>query len=185
MIKRFVGLLIAAALMAAPGLAADLTEDAARRFVASLDAIEPLSAELEAASDEVPFDPFPKKGEPFAPYTQGLATMKEKLPDIHKRLSAAVKTHGFSASDWAATGDKVMLAYMGLELDKQGPEAMAQFKAMDEAMLDQMPPQMRERIERVFAMVEAAADAPDADKKAIAAVMDDLTAYMEREEARR
>lgn len=184
--KHFIAAIIASFMVTLtanpPAFAADrdaaLTEDAARRFVDSLEDIDPIADEINANPEfEAAFDPVPALGKPFAPYTTGLAVMKDQMPDLHQRVTAIAKKHGFKPAQWASAGDKVLLAYLATEVDGQQMD-MAEIKAMDPAMLDQAPPQMRAQIERIFAMIEAVENVPDADKAAIRPVMQQLEKYM-------
>ncbi len=166
---------------------AALTVDAAKRFVASLDSVKTLGDRLEAEGKaaEMQIEMQPKPGEPFEPYSKSVTVLKDKYPDEYGKLKSAVKAHGFSAEEWGATGDKVMIAYFARKMEKENPGAMAQMQAMDPAMLEQMPPQMKEQIMQAKAMMETISDVPPENKKVVAEIEDDLDAYMEAEQAAR
>ena len=158
-----------------------LTADTAKRFVASLPSVEDLGKELEAEgkTDEMRFDTDPKAGQEFKPYSNAVKALKAKYPSDYGRLSMAVKPHWFSAEEWGAAGDKVMIAYMALKMEKESPDAMAQMQAMDPAMLDMMPPEMKAQMAQMKAMMETVAAASPEDKKAVAEVEGELDAYMD------
>ncbi|WP_375201953.1 hypothetical protein [Hyphococcus sp.] len=162
-----------------------LTADTAKRFVASLPSVETLAESLEAEGrvEEMRFDTEPKAGEEFKPYSKAVMALKAKYPSDYGKLSSAVKPHGFTAEEWGVAGDKVMIAYMALKMDKEDPGAMAQMEAMDPAMLEMMPPEMKAQMERVKAMMATIAAASPEDKKAVAEVEDELDAYMDEQGA--
>lgn len=161
-----------------------LTEDEAKRFVASLYSVETLGEDLEAQGkiENLNVDAKPKAGEAFKPYSNAVTALSKKYPADHAKLAKAVKAHGFSADDWGVVGDRVMIAYMAVKMEEDDPQAMAMMEGMDASMLEMMPPEMRTQMEGAFAMMETVKNAPASDKAAIAAVKADLDAYMEREE---
>lgn len=185
--KKFIMAVGAAILVAAgPAFAGDavLTADMAKRFVASLPSVESLGKELESEgkTDEMRFDKNPKAGEEFKPYSNAVMALKAKYPSDYNRLSSAVKPHGFSAENWGAAGDKVMIAYMALKMDKDNPGAMAQMEAMDPSMLEMLPPDMKAQFERVKVMMDTVASVSPEDKKAVAEVEDELDSYMSEQD---
>ncbi len=187
--KKFIMAIGAVLLLAAgPAFAGDtaLTADAAKRFVASLPSVESLGKKLEAEgrTDEMRVDTQPKPGEEFKPFSNAVKALKMKHPSDYGELSSAVKPHGFNPEDWGLAGDKVMIAYMALKMDKENPGVMAQMEAIDPEMLKMMPPEMKAQMEQVKMMMETVADASPEDKKAVAEVEDELDAYMENQAER-
>lgn len=188
MLKHLFAAAAAALLMTAGAGAADkpLTADAAKRFVASLDDIETLGREFEAEGkvDNMKIDTMPKAGEPFKPFSKSVTALKAQYPGDYAKLQNAVKPHGFSAEDWSVAGDQVMIAYMALRMEEENPQALAQMQqmhAMDKSMLDQLPPEMKAQMNMAMAMMETVQNASAEDKKAVAAVKDDLDAYVEKQ----
>ena len=105
MLKQVIGALGAFMLLTAPVGAADsaaLTPDTAKRFVASLDAMETLGKELDAAgkADKLKVDIEPKAGEAFKPFSKTVTALKAQYPADYAKLQTAVKPHGFSAENW-------------------------------------------------------------------------------------
>ena len=92
MFKKIIASFIIAAMAAAPALAGGLSKDAAARFVATLADLKPIMEEI-ADKDETlgGFDVTPKRGEPYAPYTDGMAVLKERDPALHKKMRAITK----------------------------------------------------------------------------------------------
>ena len=160
-----------------------LTEDQAKRFVASLTSVEALGDALEAEGkiENLQIDSQPKAGEAFQPYSRAVAALAKKYPADHDKLAKALKPHGFSADNWGSVGDRVMIAYLAVKMQEDDPQAMQMMDGMDASMLEMMPPEMRAQMEGVFAMMETVKNAPAEDKEAISAVKAELDAYMERD----
>lgn len=187
MLRTIAAAASAAIIMTVGALAADapLTADTAKRFVASLEAVEQLGAELEAEgkTEQLQFDQQPKAGEAFKPYSKAMLALKEKYPGDYAKLRSAVKPHGFTVEDWGYAGDRVMVAYLALKMEEENPQALQQMQAMDKSMLDMLPPDMKAQFAQAMVMMETVQNAPAGDKEAVAAVKDDLDAYMERDAA--
>lgn len=185
--KLFAAALGAALLIVAGASANDaapLTDEKIRNFVATMPAVKTLARDLEASGKDkaLEIDAMPKAGEPFRPYAKSVAALKEKHPAEHARLAAAVKPQGFSADGWAATGDRVVLAYIAEKAAKENPEALAHMQAMDPAMLAMMPPEMRAQMETAMAMMEAVKAAPAADRAAVRPHLAALDAMLDVED---
>ena len=182
---RLFAVITSSLLFAAAAFAGDkpLTEDEARRFVASLTSVEALGDALEAEGkiENLRVDAQPKAGEAFRPYSSAVAALADKYPADHAKLAKALQPHGFSAGDWGAVGDRVMIAYLAVKMEEDDPQTMQMMEGMDASMMEMMPPEMRAQMEGVFAMMETVRNAPAEDKQTIAAVKDDLDAYMERD----
>ncbi len=159
-----------------------LTENQAKRFVASLESVDSMRDRLEAEGkiDNIEIATKPKPAEAFRPYSKAVTALKDKYPADHARLAKIVKTHGFSAKDWGDAGDRVMIAYMALKMQDEDPRTMQMMGSMDKSMLDMVPPEMRAQLESTFAMMEAVKNVPEADKIAVASVKGDLDAYMDK-----
>ncbi len=159
-----------------------LTENQAKRFVASLDSVDAMRDKLEAEGkiDNINIATKPEAGEAFRPYSKAVTALKDKYPADHARLAKIVKPHGFSAKDWGATGDRVMVAYMALKMQEEDPRTMQMMETMDKSMLDMVPPEMRAQLESTFAMMEAVKNVSEADKIAVAPVKAALDAYMDK-----
>ncbi len=171
-------------LMISGAVAADqqpLTEDQAKRFAATLPALDALKGEMEAdgKNEQLAIETKPKAGEKFTPYSNAVAVLKEQYPSDHNKLANAVKPHGFTTTEWGGVGDRVMIAYMALKMQEQDPKSMAMMEGMDASMLNMVPPEMREQLESTFAMMETVKNAPEADKKAVQSVKADLDKHMD------
>jgi len=162
---------------------APLTEDQAQRFVKTLPALDALKTEMDAEgkSDRMEVATQPKAGEPFRPYSNAVATLKKEYPADHARLAKAVKPHGFSAQEWGAVGDRVIIAHIANKMQKEDPRTMAMMESMDQSMIDMMPPEMQAQLAAAFAMMETVKNAPAEDREVAATVGDELDEYMENE----
>ncbi|WP_425410354.1 hypothetical protein [Hyphococcus sp.] len=185
MLKSCIAGVSALLFLASGALAADkpLTEDQAKRFVETLEAVEELGKEFETEGkmEEFRLATTPVAGEAFKPYSGAVASLKENHPGDHARLEKAVKPHGFSADEWAGVGDRIMVAYLAVKMEEENPQAMAQMASMDKSMLDMMPPDMQAQMAQALAMVETIKNATPEDKAAVASVREDLDAYMEKQ----
>ena len=160
-----------------------LTEDQARRFIASLEDVDKLAKALEEAGDPaLEINTQPKAGEEFSPYGRMIPVIKEKHQSVHKRLAAAVKPHGFSTDEWGETGDRLFIAYMAVKMDEENPGALAQMKAMDKSMLEMLPAAQRAQFESAMAMAETVEKAPAADKEVAKSVQKEMDAYVNRQQ---
>ena len=156
--------------MTGTAFAADpLTADQVTRFVATLAPVDALADRLdtEGKLDGLVDKRGPRAGEDFKPYSTGVAALKKTQPAEYPKLTAILKPHGFTADQWSAVGDRVMIAYMALKMDAENPGAAAGMEGMDPAMLAQMPPEVRAQMAGMMAMMETVKKAPAADKAAV------------------
>lgn len=163
-------LFAAAQLAAEPAAArAPLEAGAVERFIAAMAEVEAFGDELEARGrlEALTLETQPRLGEPFAPFSNTVAALAARHPDEHARLAAIVGAHGFTPARWGETGDRILVAYLAEKMAQQDPAAMAQMAAMDRSMLDELPPEMKTRMEAVFAMMETVRDADPADRAAV------------------
>jgi len=155
---------------ASPALAeAPLTDDQVTRFIATLAPVEEMGKRLEAEGKIAKLfdEKNPAMGCEFKPYSTGVSELKKDHPGEYAALGGALKPHGFSQDQWAATGDRVMRAYIAVKMEQENPNYAQEMPALDPSMLEQMPPQMRAQIEGALAMVEAVKETPAADKAAV------------------
>jgi hypothetical protein len=166
---------VAAALAASP-----LAGDQVARFVDTLEPVQGMADRLEkdGKTDVLKANQQPTLGKSFKPYSDGVAALKKTLPGEHAELAGIVKSHGFTTEQWAAVGDRVILAYMAIKMEDEQPGAMAQMAQMDPAMLDMMPPEMRDQMAGAMAMMQAIQDVPEDDKTAVRGSKPKLDAYM-------
>lgn len=185
MIQRIAAVLIGAVFIVSGAMAGEdkpLTEDQAKRFMASLSSVEALGKSLQEDGKirNLEIARQPKAGEPFRPYSTAVTALEEEYPGDHAKLASALKPHGFSTDEWGHVGDRVMVAYLALEMQEQDPRTLEMMDGMDASMMAMVPPEMRAQLETAFVMMETVKNAPEADKKAVASVKDELDAYMEQ-----
>lgn len=161
--------------------ASPLTDDEVTRFIASLEAANAFGDQLEAEgkTDALEVAMAPQAGEAFKPYSNAVAAMKTKYPVDYAKLGAFVAPHGFSADNWAATGDRVITAYFAVEMQRENPGAAAQMAAMDPSLLAMLPDAHRAEVEAMRALIATVATVPEADRAVIEPHMDALDAAME------
>jgi len=160
-----------------------LTEDQARRFAATLPALDAFGDALEAEgkTHRLQIDTKPKAGEAFKPYSKAVQSLKRNYPADHAKLERMVNPHGFSASQWGRLGDRIIIAYLALTMAEQDPRAMAMMEGMDKSALDMMPPEIKERFAAAATLMDTVKNAPEADKKVVATVKPELDAHMSDE----
>jgi len=185
MIQRIAAVLIGAVFVVTGAVAGDekpLTEDQAKRFAASLASVEALGKSLqeEGKIKNLEIAQQPKAGEPLRPYSTAVTVLREQHPADHAKLADTLKPHGFSTSEWGHVGDRVMIAYLALEMQEQDPRTLQMMEGMDASMMAMVPPEMRAQLETAFVMMETVKNAPEADKEVVASVKDELDAYMEQ-----
>ena len=158
-----------------------LAEDQVTRFIATLDAANAFGDELDAAgkTDALEIAMTPQAGEEFKPYSKAVAAMKTRYPADYAHLGALVSPHGYSADDWAATGDRVILAYFAVKMERENPGAAEQMAAMDPSMLAMLPPAQKAEFEAMRALIATVQAVPEEDRAVVEPHMDALDAAMD------
>lgn len=172
---RYPTLLLSLLFVSPLGLAQTLEADTVEAFIESLD---PVTRYAQGLDDEVTegvlgADVIPQPGEPLQPYTRSLEYLREEQGEAYEAMGELVEEQGFdSLEEWAATGDRVMVAWLALQMEGNdvGP--------ISPEMLEQVPPQMRPQIERMLAMMEAVRNAPPEDIEAVRPFAARLQDYM-------
>lgn len=160
----------------APAAAQNLTENEARRFVDSLPAVTEFGNSMDESLQKGAFDEEmrPAPGEPFEPYSRGIAFLKSEDQGIYNELGDIVSDHGFSSPEvWASAGDKLFMAYMASQMKNSDMP-----QNMTPEMIDRMPKSMQEQMKGIMAMMEQAKNVPPEDIAAMESVRDDLESYM-------
>lgn len=183
MFQRIMPALMGALLIVSAAAASDvkpLTDDQTQRFIDTLPALDKLGEELrsDGKTDKLEIATEPKAGEDFKPYSNAVAALKAGYPGDYAKLGAAVKPHGFSADEWGHVGDRVIIAYLALEMEAQDPRSMAMMEGMDASMLQMVPPEMRAQLEATFALMETVKNAPAEDKAVVKKFKPQLDDYM-------
>jgi hypothetical protein len=182
--SRIFVMTLCALAMLIPAARAALTEKDVTQFVSAIQDVENFSDTLKKEGKDKALEADAskvdqKKG--FAPYANGVESLKTKFPDDYKKLGDIVKSHGFANQEnWADTSDSVMHAYMALKIQEQNPDAFKQLKAMTPEEKAKMPPEAQQQIERAMAMMKIVESAPEADKTAVKKHMTDIDAWLDR-----
>jgi len=150
-------------------LAGEMVLDAAtvERFVKSMPDVQAHADKMEAEGRTEIFDKTqnPMVSGEFTPYSSGLKVLKSDAPRDHKALAKILKAHGFTTDEWAVTGDRVLAAYVAIEMGNN-PE-FAGLAQMDPSMLEAMPPQAKAQFAGVMKTMEKIKNVPEADKMAV------------------
>ena len=98
-----------------------LTVDQAKRFVATLPAVNALGADFEKEGkiEQLKIENKPVPGKDFVPYSNAVTILSEKHPADLKRLESSIKPQGFKAAEWGHVGDRVMIAYLALKMGRE------------------------------------------------------------------
>lgn len=133
-----------------------LTQDEAERFIDSLPEATTLGQQLQESDKAEQFSQVmtPSKDKPYAPYTRGAAFMKVQTPELYRTMQKIATKHGFdNVETWARTGDRVMAAFMAIEVEKMPEASRRTAEQMTPEMLDAMPSNVRARLEGTMAML--------------------------------
>lgn len=137
-------------------MAQGLTQDEAERFIDSLPEATTLGQQLQDSDKAEQFSQVmsPSKDKPYAPYTRGAAFMKMETPELYRTMGKIAEKHGFdSVESWARIGDRVMAAFMAIEVEKMPEASRKTAENMTPEMLDSMPANVRARIEGAMVML--------------------------------
>jgi hypothetical protein len=157
-----------------------LTDDKIRSFISSLEALQGMEDEY----DELPDGLATEEGDTGMPdmsriFSSSVEQMKGH--DMYNQLSDVVQQHGFSnPQQWGETGDRIFHAWSALEMGQQSGQINQEMaKAMEEInnnpnMSEAQKQQMRKMMGGAMSMMDNAASAPEADKRAVQPHMDAL-----------
>jgi hypothetical protein len=157
-----------------------LTDDKIRSFISSLEALQGMEDEY----DDLPDGLAPEEGDTGIPdmsriFSSSVEQMKGH--DMYNQLSDVVQQHGFSnPQQWGETGDRIFHAWSALEMGQQSGQINQEMaKAMEEInnnpnMSAAQKQQMRKMMGGAMSVMDNAASAPEADKRAVKPHMDAL-----------
>jgi len=167
--------------------AASFDSKAVESYINSLPEVEAFGERMESQGKDEAWlnDVSPMEGDTFDPHTRGISALKKHDPAEYAELGKIVGRHGFSSGEnWAAVGDRVILAYGALKAESENPELFAmvkQMESMDERMMAMMPAEVRAQMEQALVMARSFANVPDADKQVVRPHLGRLDAvFMER-----
>ncbi len=138
-------------------MAENLSQDEAERFVDSLPEATTVGQQIQESDKAERFSVVmtPMEGQPYAPYTRGAVFMKMETPDLYRTMERIADKHGFdSVETWANVGDRVMAAFMAIEVEKMPEDTRKMAENMTPEMLNALPVNVRARIQGTIAMLE-------------------------------
>ncbi|MDF0751633.1 hypothetical protein NLU14_15500 [Marinobacter sp. 71-i] len=159
-----------------------LTDQTIRSFISSLEALQGMEDEFEELTDDLSTE---ENAAEMPDLSRIFSSSVEKMKghDMYDQLEEVVQQHGFSnAEQWGKAGDRIFHAWSALEMGKQSGEMNQEMaKAMEEIdnnphMSEAQKQQMREMMGGAMSAYEQAANAPEADKRAVRPHMDALRA---------
>ena len=150
-----------------------LTDQTVRAFISSLEELQTMEDEFseltEDLSDEEDTAEMPDMSRIFSSSIEQM-----KGHDMYNQLEDVVQQHGFSnAEQWGRTGDRIFHAWSALEMGEQSGQVNQEMaKAMEEIdnnpnMSEAQKQQMREMMGGAMSAYKEAANAPEADKRAV------------------
>lgn len=178
--------LMAALLMMATSVWADeLSNQEIEQFIASMEKLQTMDEEFQAfeADDE------DKSQMPDTDHlvSEGLARLRGNK--LYDKVDSIVRDYGFdNAEAWSQTGDRVLDAYIALQMKGKSGSAQSQ---MDKALREmdensQMTPaqkeQMRAMMAQSMASMKSFAEAPPEDMAAVKPYQDRLDQVMQYDE---
>lgn len=179
-------LLFAAAPAFAQSATGSLTASQAQSFVAAIPDMEILADKFRAEGKEGFLESAvrPRPGDTeFKPYTRGLAAMQEKYPDDYDLIGETVSKRGFrNAEEWAAAGDKVMLAYLAVKMEGQQYQTLKAMANVPPEVMTKLPPKMVSQIEQARTVMTVAENTPPADKETARPYVPAIDAWLAREQ---
>ncbi|TYC55364.1 hypothetical protein FMN52_16955 [Marinobacter sp. BW6] len=165
-------LLTLLALFSAGTQAQSLSDQTISSFIDSLKAAERLGSEFEDLGDEMDS---PNDGS-MPDFSSMLSDSLSELEghQAYGQLEDLVQDHGFSnLEEWASTGDRIIQAWMAIEMEQQNPAARQEMNAaMAEIensphMTAEQKAQMRAMMQSAMGAMETASNAPPADVEAV------------------
>lgn len=187
MLLQALVLLVGTCFVVVQSHAASFDSKAVESYINSLPEVEAFGERMESQGKDEAWlnDVSPMEGDTFDPHTRGISALKQHDPAEYAELGKIVGRHGFSSGEnWAAVGDRVILAYGALKAESENPELfemVKQMESMDERMLAMMPAEVRAQMEQALAMARSFARVPDSDKQVVRPHVARLDAvFMER-----
>lgn len=159
-----------------------LTDQTIRSFINSLETLQGMEEEFEELTDDLATGE--DAGEmPDLSRIFSSSVEQMKGHDMHNQLEDVVQQHGFTSTEqWGRIGDRIFHAWSALEMgDQSGDMNREMASAMEEInnnphMSEAQKQQMRQMMGGAMSAFEQAANAPEADKRAVRPHLDALRA---------
>ena len=148
-----------------PSLAKDLTQSNVGSFIGAMNDFKNTNdPAIKALNDKTQFNPkesiaLSKDGQ-LNVYQNAI---QQEIPnDSRTAMKKLVKNNGFSSLEqWAQISDRILAAYLQLNLNKQG--GLNQIPELTPEIRQALPPQMLAQIEQITKMAKAVENAPVKD----------------------
>ena len=171
--------------LASTAHAESLTDSTVRSFISSLETLQGMEDEFEGLAEDMSME---DETEQMPDLSRIFSSSVEKMEGhrMYRQLEDVVQQHGFSsAEEWGETGDRIFRAWSALEMGEQSGQVNQEIaEAMEEInnnpnMSEAQKAQMREMMGGAMSAYEQAANAPEADKRAVAPHREALRAATE------
>ena len=165
-----------------------LTDEKVQSFISSLETLQGMEDEFEELNEELATE---EDATEMPDMSRIFSSSVEKMKghEMHDRLEEVVQQHGFSSpEEWGRTGDRIFQAWSALEMGEQSGEVDQEMaKAMEEIdknpnMSEAQKQQMREMMSGAMSAYKQAANAPEADKRAVRPHIEALRGATESDE---
>ncbi|HEY9119549.1 MAG TPA: hypothetical protein VIN33_07305 [Marinobacter sp.] len=165
-----------------------LTDEKVRSFISSLETLQGMEDEFEELNEDLATE---EDATEMPDMSRIFSSSVEKMKghEMHDRLEEVVQQHGFSSpEEWGRTGDRIFQAWSALEMGEQSGQVDQEMaKAMEEIdnnpnMSEAQKQQMREMMSGAMSAYKQAANAPEADKRAVRPHIEALRGATESDE---
>lgn len=168
--------------------AESLTDQKIRSFISSLEALQGMEDEFDELTDDLSAE---EQAAEMPDLSRIFSSSVEQMKghDMYNQLEEVVQQHGFSSAEqWGETGDRIFHAWSALEMGEQSGEMNQEMaKALEEIdnnphMSEAQKQQMRQMMGGAMSAYKQAANAPEADKRAVRPHLEALRAATESNE---
>jgi protein-tyrosine-phosphatase len=165
-----------------------LTDEKVQSFISSLETLQGMEDEFEELNEDLATE---EDATEMPDMSRIFSSSVEKMKghEMHDRLEEVVQQHGFSSpEEWGRTGDRIFQAWSALEMGEQSGQVDQEMaKAMEEIdnnpnMSEAQKQQMREMMSGAMSAYKQAANAPEADKRAVRPHIEALRGATESDE---
>lgn len=168
--------LVATMAVSGPVAASETLTDAdVKRFAASMTDLQEVAERHRL--DELATEHQPGQAISTTPMSDAVAQLRGHA--AYSDATAVMRRHGFAdSSAWGQVGDRVFRAYMAISIERESPDAHQEMqRALAEIeqnpqLSEEQRRMMREMMAGAMGSMQAAIEAPAADKAAVAANLD-------------
>lgn len=167
--------------------AASLKDSDIRNFISSMQEIQLLEEEYDDLDDiEEELDPLSEEDMqmPEKPISESMDRLKGH--EIYNRIQGIAQSHGFAnVEQWANVGDRVLKAFFSILLEDEEPAMRAELERslreidQNPHMTEAQKEEMKKMMTGAMSSIDAMADAPGDDIKAVRPHMEELRRTLE------